>query len=299
MNNKIQIKTRTANTRPAENDEIRLTDMPELKNCMQSQQAESCSITCALNLSLLFDSPRQRKDFDSRWKEFLQSDSNHPRIYKMRGDLLEYHSEQLIPEKADGRPSLLLVFGNPASHSVAAGMFFSFEGQGREHRFWKNILKPAGVLDLPVADGVSIEALNAERRKKMFCLDYESPFRVGLCVLISLPSAPGGRWGGIAGIQKLFGPKAFALIEEWEQKRVVKTVHEFVTPDGAVVTFQKNAWNALRSPHDPTYHSELAKAGKLVGKLKNNPAVSLYCVPPTRLAGPCRNVLRDLLAGRQ
>jgi len=38
--------------------------------------------------------------------------------------------------------------GNPASHSVKEGMFFSFEGDKKEHRFWKYILKPAGVLDL-------------------------------------------------------------------------------------------------------------------------------------------------------
>jgi hypothetical protein len=26
-------------------------------------------------------------------------------------------------------------------------MFFSFEADGREHRFWKDILKPAGFLE--------------------------------------------------------------------------------------------------------------------------------------------------------
>ena len=35
---------------------------------------------------------------------------------------------QLIPAKTDKRPPLLLVLGNPATHSVESGMFFSFEG---------------------------------------------------------------------------------------------------------------------------------------------------------------------------
>jgi hypothetical protein len=34
-------------------------------------------------------------------------------------------------------------FGNPAFHSVHSEMFFSFESNGREHRFWK-VLKKAG-----------------------------------------------------------------------------------------------------------------------------------------------------------
>jgi len=47
---------------------------------------------------------------------------------KKNGDILSYKSEQLVPTKTDKRPSLLLVLGNPATHSVESGMFFSFEG---------------------------------------------------------------------------------------------------------------------------------------------------------------------------
>ena len=86
-------------------------------------------------------------------------------------NLLKYKSEQLIPTKIDKRPPLLLVLGNPATHSVESGMFFSFEGNKKEHRFWSRILKPAGVLDLPFEPGLSIEKLNKQRRDALFSLE--------------------------------------------------------------------------------------------------------------------------------
>ncbi len=64
---------------------------------------------------------------------------------------------------------------------------------------------------------------------------------------------------------------------------------------GGVVTFQKNAWNVLKSADDPQYGLETAKAGKFKGTLIDNPKIPLLCVPPTRLSGPCSRVLRKLL----
>ena len=68
------------------------------------------------------------------------SAKSDPKIFELQGNKLTYKSEQLIPVKTDKRSPLQLVLGNPASYSVEAGMFFAFEGDGKEHRFWKNIL---------------------------------------------------------------------------------------------------------------------------------------------------------------
>ncbi len=84
---------------------------------------------------------------------------------------------QLIPTKTDKRPPLLLVLGNPATHSVESGMFFSFEGNKKEHRFWSGIHKPTGVLDLPFEPGLSIEKLNKQRRDALFNLKCDLPYR--------------------------------------------------------------------------------------------------------------------------
>ena len=49
-------------------------------------------------------------------------------------------------------------------------------------------------------------------------LDYESPFRIGLCVFISMPSGSSGAFSWIAGFQKLIGAKAMRRLELEETK---------------------------------------------------------------------------------
>ena len=114
-------------------------------------------------------------------------------------------------------------------------------------------------------------------------------------MFITLPSAPGGSWGGVAGVQKLIGVKALRKLEQEESTRVLKMAEEFVNPKGAVITFQKNAWNGLRSEQEPEYSIEAARAGSLEGTLNGGNDLALFCVPPTRLAGPCRTVLTQML----
>ena len=265
------------------------------QNLLAWRKSKGCTIDCEISLNLLFEEKEERKRFDAKWKDFIASDPDNKKVYKKNGNILSYKSEQLIPTKTDKRPPLLLVLGNPATHSVETGMFFSFEGDRKEHRFWSRILKPAGVLDLPFEPGLSIEKLNKQRRDALFNLKYDSPYRIGLTVIISMPSAPGGPWGGIAGVQKLIGAKAMRLLEQAETERVLECAKKFVTPKGAVIAFQKNAWNNLCSENNPKYDIMLAREGKLKGHLIGNPKIPLFCVPPTRLSGPCSRVLKGFL----
>jgi hypothetical protein len=174
-------------------------------------------------------------------------------------------------------------------------MFFSFEGDKKEHRFWKHILKPAGVLNLPYDENLSVAELNNHRKKQLLELDYKSPFRIGLCVFISMPSAPSGPWSGIAGVQKLIGAKAMRELEKEESLRIIECAKKFLKPKGVVVTFQKNAWNALRSDANLKYKIGRAKEGQLKDHMKDLPDIPLLGVSPTRLSGPCSKILRQLL----
>lgn len=81
----------------------------------------------------------------------------------------------------------------------------------------------------------------------------------------------------------------------FERQSILKAAKDFLTPKGKVVAFQKDAWEGLRSDDDPEYSIDRAKSGELRGKLKEMPDVFLYGVPPTRLAGPCREALKKLL----
>ena len=129
----------------------------------------------------------------------------------------------------------------------------------------------------------------------MLELDYVSAFRIGLCVFISMPSAAGGPWSGVAGIRKLLGSKAMSRLESAERQRIIRSARKFLDPGGVAVAFQRNAWEGLRSENDPPYSIDLAKSGKLKGSLAGMANVPLFGVPPTRLIGPCRNVLGQVL----
>jgi len=261
-------------------------------------QADSIRLLCEINLKKLFPAPtpKERGRFNKNWNDFLESDRCNKEIFELKGDRLEYQSEQLIPSKSDDRPPLLLVLGNPASHSVKAGMFFALEKNKKEHRFWKGILENACVLKLNQSGRKStVEELNKHRKNQLLNLDYESPFRIGLCVYISMPSGSSGKWSGVAGVRKLLGIRALRRIEVEETRRVVEYTKKFLSPNGIAVTFQKNAWNGLKSDSDISYSLQNANKGNLIGCLKGMPNIPLLGVPPTRLSGPCSRVLRELL----
>ncbi len=260
-------------------------------------QADSIRLLCEINRKKLLPAPKERNRFDKNWNDFLESDPCNKKIFERKGDLFRYKSEQLIPTKSNNRIPLLLVLGNPASHSVAAGMFFAFKGNGKENRFWKSLLKSAGVLSFSFDENLPAVKLNALRKKQLLELDYESPFRIGLSVFTSMPSAPGGPYGGVAGVRKLLGVRALRRLEAEESKRITKCAKDFIgdDPRGKIVTFQKNAWNGLKSENSPEYKIDKAKDGTLKGCLKDQPKIPLFGVPPTRLVGPTKRVLSNLL----
>lgn len=252
-------------------------------------------LECTLDLFQLYDTKNQFMRFKTRFKEFMKSDPYNLHIYRLKENLLMFKSEQLIPSKGDSRPPLLLVFGNPASHSVKEGMFFSYEGNGKEHRFWKGIMRPSKILDMGLDQDQSFKKRNRLRKRRLLKLDYNSPYRIGLCVFVSLPSGPSGPWSGIGGINKLLGSKAMKMLEPFERRRILRIVKNFITPEGKVVTFQKNAWVGLKGDSDPVYSIKSAKTGGLVGSINGMPEIPLLGAPPTRLVGPCRRILGRFL----
>jgi len=252
-------------------------------------------LDCEINLLELFPTKGERQKFDSKYESFFNSNTDNCSIYCLKHDSLFYTTEQLIPVKTDERPPLLLLLGNPATHSIKNGMFFSPENDGKENRFWKHLLRPVGVLDLVFDEELSTKDRNKLRLECMLAVNYDTPFRIGLCVYWSMPSSAGGPWSGVAGIRKLIGKMALERLERVERERVMEVIMRFLEPGGAVVTFQKDAWNGLRSVNDPEYSIELAKTGKLRGTLNGLPHIPLLGVPPTRLVGPARKILRNVL----
>jgi len=258
-----------------------------------SQSDDPIQIDCELSLRKAYPNPRERAHFEEQLKTFLSSDKDNSIVYKMVGDRLRYRTEHLIPGKKDRRVPLLLIFGNPASHSITSGMFFSPKNDGKENRFWEHLLEKAGIQGLTIERGLSTSERNEERLHRLMTGNYDSDFRVGLCVYFSMPSSAGGPWSGVAGIRRLLGKRAFDQVAKEESQRVLKEAAAFLHPNGFGVAFQKDAWNGLSSSGN--YRLELAKAGELKSTFEGLPEVPLFGVPPTRLIGHSRDILRKIL----
>ena len=143
---------------------------------------------------------------------FRNSDNCTCAIYGIEKDeLLIYQTETIIPIEIKGaRTPLLLLLGNPASHSVKEKMFFSFERNRQEHRFWK-VLDNSGIF--PFESQVrNLNERNQSRKQKLLNVDYNPPFRIGLATFYSMPSPATGKWAGVAGIKRLLAKNAFEQI---------------------------------------------------------------------------------------
>lgn len=250
-----------------------------------------------LNVDALCFDEKQREQFEKKFLQFLDSDCAHPKIIGRINNSVVYLTESIIPKKEDKRLPLLLLLGNPALHSVASGMFFSFERKGQEHRFWK-ILSKANILSFPSlsrADSPKhLNERNQLRKSKLLELSYDSRFRIGLAVFYTMPSpASGYPWAGVAGLHRLFGKEALAQIGEHEKERVDGIIRDFVSPNGAVIAFHKEAYQAIKSLESPDYTLAKAKAGHLIGNCQCDPGVNLFCLPPTRLLLGYPGLLQD------
>lgn len=230
---------------------------------------------CELNLARLYPESPERRDFQSRYEDFVRTDEFTQQLFSISGDTLQYTTEVFASDRIDDRPPLLLLLGNPASHSVVSGLCFAFEKSGSEHRFWK-VLSEVGVLNFQ--DQTSIAA----RWEALRNLQYESPFRVTIAVFYSLPTPASHAWSGVSGIRKLLGARAFKAITSAEENRIQNLVSRFLYPAGGILAFQKDAYNGVRSPDSPPYSQASVYQGLLVRKYKLDENIRLAGSPPTR-----------------
>jgi hypothetical protein len=189
----------------------------------------------------------------------------------------------------------LFVAGNPASHSVYDKMFFASEGREglrREHRFWR-ILRKADILSFPsISEKESLDRRNCSRKTALYELSYDPPFRIGLAVFYTMPSPASKAWAGVDGLRRLFGAEALSRIGECEKRRMDRIIRDFVSPNGAVIALQKDAYLGLKDSESPNYSLREAGEGSLKGHCERELKVRLFCTPPTRLLEGKINVLR-------
>jgi len=247
-----------------------------------------------LNVQNLYQNQGERNQFECRLCEFLKSDHSNNTIFWREGDSLAYRTEQIIPKRQDNRKPLLMLLGNPASHSVKEEMFFSYERDGQEHRFWK-VLDKSGIFPLS-PENMDLHERNKLRKQMLSDLNYCSLFSIGLAVFYSMPSPSSGKWAGVAGLKRLFRKEAFCRITEWERKRVNEIIKDFLSHRlGIVVAFQKDAYSKIKSKDSECYSREKIMVNGIKGKWQCNENVPLYCAAPTRNMQTNLHLLKEIM----
>lgn len=228
---------------------------------------------CEINLNVLYKSEAELGRFNKRWIAFLNSDQWNQKVLKRAGNIIKYPHKSWVPEKTDNRIPILILAGNPAPHSVSKDIYYAFETNGSEHRFWK-VLRKLGFVDL--------QSNPQSMRSNFFDLNYASPFRIGIEVAFTFPSsASASSWSGVQGLQKLFGAKVLEKIFIAEKNRVQKLVNNFFKNDTiTIVAVQKDAYRMF-AQND--YSLKKAIKGELISEHNlQGRRFLIYGVPPTR-----------------
>jgi hypothetical protein len=235
-------------------------------------------IECTIDLDGLY-SGESMSSFNQRWEEFLLSDDANASVFRRDGNIITYPHKSWIPLKKNNKPSVFFLFGNPAPHSVRDDIYFSYERNGLEHRFWR-VLREVGFIE--------IDSNPATIKQDFLDLNYASPFRLGFEVLYTFPSsASKPKWAGVAGIERLFGKNALQQILRFEMARLLPLLRDFLVDGGAIIAMQKDAYNALA----PNSYS-LKQAYDFSLK-SHNESIPLYGTPPTR--NMYSNKMKELL----
>lgn len=221
--------------------------------------------------------------FRGRLQDFLDSDPFSRQIVSLDGDALTYQSESYLPATTNpDKPTLVFLLGNPAPESIAIRALFAYENSGkRYHRFW-NVLESTGVLrfDRPAA-----QIPPDEKMGRLFSGEFESAFNIWILPFYSFSTPPGGKWGGVAGVKRLFG-RGFPAISDFENERVGKLIDTRLRADDTLLVFQRDAYTTLGDAREwPAYdyRSLLSAPMDADWELATGDSIHVKCVLPTRL----------------
>jgi hypothetical protein len=175
--------------------------------------------------------------FTKRYEEIGREDPSFLDICSLQGSVLKYESETLLPKNMDGsKRKVLLVLGNPATHSVKNGMFFYSKAKDKSHTFWGKMAYTGLVHTVPK----TTRDEEAKLRREMILSGTSSDkYLVGLTTFYSFPT-PGSKSSiaGVAGVERLFKP-VLEQVSKMETERILSCPFT----DGAIVVFcQKSSF---------------------------------------------------------
>lgn len=197
-----------------------------------------------------FLNSEELKGFKKNIKDlFNDCDDDIGDVYKYDGNKLTYTSESLFPpERYVKKQKVLIVFGNPAFHSIKMKMFFFSRAENHRHGMWAklekaNLIKPVRIND---NDLFLARTREAEERIKMISSGLASEkYCLGLTTFYSFPTPVRGRFRDVQGVEKLFRLILRNAIIPFEIDRIL--AYPF-TQDAILVFVQKSSFEAFK-PH--------------------------------------------------
>jgi len=212
---------------------------------MEFYQIKSGDYSVEIDLNDLFDAD-QLNSFSRHYKAIAAQDKDFKALSSLKDGSLRYESETLLPLIGEGfKPKILIVYGNPATHSVKHGMFYFSKGGGKfyRHGMWGKLAKAGLVAPVKsrIKNNYQARLKEANVRKSMILSGTSSSyFLVGLTTFYSLPTpAPlDSGYSGVAGIEKLFKPVLDKIA-----RMEVKRIQSYPFTNGATIVFtQKSSY---------------------------------------------------------
>lgn len=180
--------------------------------------------------------------FQEKISDISKEDPWFGSICTLNKSVLKYRSESLFPEKGNSpKQKVMMILGNPATHSVANGMFFFSKNNGERHQFWGR-LDNAGLLEKFECDSREEEA--DKRRNFILAEGCESDrYLLGLTTFYSFPTPVTGRFKDVKGVETLF-EDVLDRLQQMEYSRLVS--YDF-SKDAIWVFTQKSSYQYVKS----------------------------------------------------
>lgn len=200
-----------------------------------------------LDLNCLL-SKKELGDFKSAFDEIRGRKPISSHVYGYENGILRYQSETLLPKGTDQtKNKVLLVFGNPATHSVQNGMFFFSKGDCKRHSMWGKLSKAGLVKEFSsiLSDQFSARQEEAMVRREMILNGLSSEkYLVGMTTFYSFPTPVenGFKYSNALGVERLFRPIIGWLIEK-EAERILS--YPF-TKGAQLVFVQKSSFDNFK-----------------------------------------------------
>ena len=202
-------------------------------------------------------SPGQVSSFKDQLGEIGQCDNDFKDISKLKGNTLEYDSETVLPLVDDNsKEKVLLVFGNPAIHSVKNGMFYFSRADSERHSMWGKLSKATLMQEFKSKKNDSLQARKEEAIKHKYMIHTGTSsdrYLVGFTTFFSFPTPveKGFKFSNVAGVERIFAPMLETLVRK-EIKRI-KSYNFF--ENAKLVFVQKSSYKAFReaSNHAPLF----------------------------------------------